>query len=224
MSTLINESKKAVSAVPEYFFVYGTLRDDDDSGATYTHGWHEGFDIAMHGRLKGARMYQERDKRYPFALLSQDDKDVMYGRLIRWHDAADRIERLAEADRIEGYYPDNPHASLYHRAVVSVDVIVKTTPENKEGRKGEVLEGTVAKVQERKACKFIKSVQAYMYHRLATNHSTSSSTAPASASSGKTAPPYWIKTGDWLERDRTHESTQDPWANGDGDVVSDGKA
>jgi len=43
---------------PLPFFVYGTLRDDDDSGAEWTAKFVKGASLCEPGTLRGARLYQ----------------------------------------------------------------------------------------------------------------------------------------------------------------------
>ncbi|CAK0843018.1 unnamed protein product [Prorocentrum cordatum] len=101
---------------PAGFFVYGTLRPDDDSGA----GWAAAFRAGMEAEaavLAGASLYL--DGGYPSVCLEHTRCEVR-GVLLRPLGGCDvqaaMSEKLAEADRIEGY------PGLYHRDVVLVSV------------------------------------------------------------------------------------------------------
>ena len=49
--------------------VYGTLRDDDDSGATWTQEFLSGVESARDGEVDGAAMYWSSEGLWPFAVL-----------------------------------------------------------------------------------------------------------------------------------------------------------
>eukprot|EP01084_Bolivina_argentea_P190211 326935_1 len=72
----------------ECFFVYGILRDDDDSGALSTVQWRSGCN-AMNGnyKLMGYKMYKKKNLNYPFAIKSNNDKDFIVGRIISFNDS-----------------------------------------------------------------------------------------------------------------------------------------
>lgn len=56
----------------EYLAVYGTLRDDDDSGAPWTRAFLAGKADACDGRVHGARMYWDVSKvNYPYVMLDK---------------------------------------------------------------------------------------------------------------------------------------------------------
>jgi len=96
------------------FFVYGTLRPDDDSGAAWTKAFCEGLDSEP-ALLPGASLYV--DGRYPAVCLEQTRCSVR-GVLLTpsSKDKANVLGlKLKEADRIEGY-PD-----LYQRTVALVE-------------------------------------------------------------------------------------------------------
>jgi gamma-glutamylcyclotransferase (GGCT)/AIG2-like uncharacterized protein YtfP len=94
----------------EGFFVYGTLRPDDDSGAAWTKPFIEGMQ-AQAAFLSGASLYI--DGCYPAVCLEETVCSVR-GVFLSPSSTADFQSKLAEADRIEGY-PD-----LYDRIVVRV--------------------------------------------------------------------------------------------------------
>lgn len=96
------------------FFVYGTLRPDDDSGAS----WTKHFCAGLHAEgatLPGASMYI--DGSYAAVSLERTRCSVRGVLLIVPEGAAAAklfTEKLSEADQIEGY------PSLYDRAIVTV--------------------------------------------------------------------------------------------------------
>lgn len=95
---------------PVGFFVYGTLRPDDDSGASWTQKFCEGMD-AEAAFLDGASLYI--DGTYPAVCLEQTKCSVR-GVLLTPSNLA---SKLKEADKIEGY-PD-----LYERAVATIRTV-----------------------------------------------------------------------------------------------------
>mmetsp|Transcript_125275 Transcript_125275/g.267418 ORF Transcript_125275/g.267418 Transcript_125275/m.267418 type:complete len:657 (-) Transcript_125275:116-2086(-) len=105
----------------EGFFVYGTLRPDDDSGAGWTEGFCKGLRVES-AILQGASLYIEGH--YPALCLEQTRCRVRGVFLSPEQEANPEggccsdvlASKLAQADGIEGY-PDN-----YHRTVVEVQV------------------------------------------------------------------------------------------------------
>lgn len=95
---------------PVGFFVYGTLRPDDDSGASWTKAFCEGM-AAEAAALPGASLYV--DGSYP-AVNFEETRCSVRGVLLKPEDPSAFPGKLAEADKVEGY-PD-----LYERAVVPV--------------------------------------------------------------------------------------------------------
>jgi len=102
----INDARCAA----EGFFVYGTLRPDDDSDASWTKSFCEGLSSQV-AFLPGASLYI--DGSYPAVCLEQTQCSVR-GFFLEPTVATGIAAKLLDADRIEGY-PD-----LYHRAVVNV--------------------------------------------------------------------------------------------------------
>jgi NAD-dependent deacetylase len=96
------------------FFVYGSLRPDDDSGASWTKKFTWKLD-ARPALLRGASLYQESYA----AVVFEETATAVRGMVLtvpaeKWQ------EKLAEADSIEGY-PD-----LYDRVVADVEVLDKS--------------------------------------------------------------------------------------------------
>jgi NAD-dependent deacetylase len=94
------------------FFVYGTLRPDDDSGAAWTEAFSKGVVSAQTARLAGASLYHEN---YPSVVL-EDTKMCVRGMLLRVQ-PTEWSAKLEEADKIEGY------PSLYDRSVETVQLL-----------------------------------------------------------------------------------------------------
>lgn len=102
-----------------FFFTYGTLRDDDDSGAPWTKQWIADC-VACNGTLHNAMMYQDPDVPYPYVVLSEGDGAVK-GRLVTFSDDDLFMKRLREADVIEGCVEGTPESECwYHRVVLPV--------------------------------------------------------------------------------------------------------
>ena len=100
--------------IPTGFFVYGTLRPDDDSKASWTKSFNEGLEAEV-AYLPGASLYI--DGRYPAVCFEQTSCSVR-GMLLKpaagGSGAGLLASKLTEADQIEGY-PD-----LYSRTVATV--------------------------------------------------------------------------------------------------------
>jgi gamma-glutamylcyclotransferase (GGCT)/AIG2-like uncharacterized protein YtfP len=97
-------------SIAEGFFVYGTLRPDDDSGATWTKAFSEGMESEV-AFLSGASLYI--DGSYPAVSLEQSPYSVR-GVFMKPVTGTALSAKLVEADRIENY-PD-----LYDRTVMAV--------------------------------------------------------------------------------------------------------
>lgn len=111
--------------LPQSFFVYGTLRDDDDSGAKWTKKWCRDISHACNAKVYGFKMYKCRKLKYPFALRTNNDNDFMIGRLITFNDKDLFYHKLFEADQIEDYddtHPDDQE-NEYIRSIVDVKIM-----------------------------------------------------------------------------------------------------
>ena len=89
--------------LPSRFFVYGTLRDDDSSGAPWTKPFTKGVSQAFDAKVFGFRMYKSRRLKFPFAVRTNNAKDFMVGRVLQWNDRHKFHEKLLIADKIEDY-------------------------------------------------------------------------------------------------------------------------
>lgn len=100
--------------IPTGFFVYGTLRPDDDSKASWTKSFNEGLEAEV-AYLPGASLYI--DGRYPAVCFEQTSCSVR-GMLLKpaagGSGAGLLASKLTEADQIEG------HPDLYSRTVATV--------------------------------------------------------------------------------------------------------
>ena len=111
-----------------YFFVYGSLRPDDDSGQPWTKTAVSGLN-AQRARLSRARMYH--DYNYACIVLDSEEfssKDCITGYVLSTND--DRLfrEKLQLFDQIEGYRGPNSSHNYYDRAVVDVELLDKENP------------------------------------------------------------------------------------------------
>lgn len=105
-----HEKSIGICSIAEGFFVYGTLRPDDDSGATWTKAFSEGMESEV-AFLSGASLYI--DGSYPAVSLEQSPYSVR-GVFMKPVTGTALSAKLVEADRIENY-PD-----LYDRTVMAV--------------------------------------------------------------------------------------------------------
>merc|ERR1719277_2679229 len=124
-----SQQELSVGGEPAAFFVYGSLRPDDDSRMPWTQAFVQGMD-SIPAKLRGARMYEdtyasvvlghntvvgrtaEQEKPYADSLVQSEDEIV--GILLVPKDKSPEAfaRKLRDADRIEGY------PSLYRRAMV----------------------------------------------------------------------------------------------------------
>ena len=101
--------------------VYGTLRDDDDSGAPWTTAFIANRKAALPGRVRGVRLFHIAHLNYPCAIVSNDPQHHIHVRLLQW-DASSFPAKLREADLIEGYREDDEDGSEYVRRKVDVEL------------------------------------------------------------------------------------------------------
>jgi len=106
-----------------FIFAYGTLRDDDNSGAPWTKPWIQGV-IGQDAFVRGVRLFQEEGVTWPYVVLSPSQRDVVHGRLLHWKDGDTFAARLRASDEIEEYEPGNSF-SLYQRTVIKVYLSTK---------------------------------------------------------------------------------------------------
>ena len=99
----------------ETLFCYGTLRGDyskdgDRWGITKIKGveWE-------YGKIKGFRLYQDKGLFYPFAIKTNNKKDIIYGCIIKCNSKELFDIVLKRCDRIEGY--DGTMNGLYNRSL-----------------------------------------------------------------------------------------------------------
>jgi len=93
-----------------YFFVYGTLRPDDNSKAPWTQKFLKNM-IYGKARIRGARLYVDS---YPVVLYPDKDataSDIVTGYVVTTQDDALLAEKLRYADDVEG------HPTHYQRIV-----------------------------------------------------------------------------------------------------------
>merc|ERR1719195_1869213 len=58
--------------LPQRFFVYGTLRDDDNSGALWTSSFTKGVSHAFDAKVYGFKMYRSKRHKFPFAIRTHN--------------------------------------------------------------------------------------------------------------------------------------------------------
>ena len=163
-----------MSKAIRYFFVYGSLRPDDDSGQSWTKSAVSNLH-AQKARLCNAKLYQEE---YACAVLldSSSSKssgcgindNCIVGYVLSTNDEQLFKEKLRMFDEIEGYYSSSSNNNEYDRTVRDVELIPSTKTDGNNSSIGKT-----------------RSVKAYVYHR--TNQCDRKKLIPS---------------GDWLHRER----------------------
>lgn len=102
--------------------VYGTLRDDDDSGASWTSSFIANRTSACSGIVRGAKLYWAHKLNYPCALVTNNTNDHIHVRVMTFGTGEEWTRKLVEADRIEGYDLEAEGRSEYVRRRVIVEV------------------------------------------------------------------------------------------------------
>merc|ERR1719242_2575235 len=115
------QSKKHSRSNVNRFFVYGTLRDDDNSGAPWTAYWTKNASFCSYAKVYGFKMYKSKKLNYPFALQTNNPNDYITGRLLQWNHKATFDQKLLEADHIENY--DENSFDGYTRSIMDVEII-----------------------------------------------------------------------------------------------------
>eukprot|EP01083_Nonionella_stella_P171169 584087_1 len=127
--TASSSSSTTDEQLPRRFFVYGTLRDDDDSNACWTKSFVKDC-IGQDALLYGFKLYKLSQANYPFALKTNSN-DCVVGRLLYWNEDREFfVEKLQIADGIEGYHEADSEHNLYQREVV--DVVIAGTKETEK--------------------------------------------------------------------------------------------
>ena len=180
--TIVKKQQKnmiIMSKAIRHFFVYGSLRPDDDSGQSWTKNAVSGL-LAQRAKLFNAKLYQEE---YACAVLldssssSSSDSSVnsngnyIIGYVLSTNDEQLLKEKLQLFDEIEGYNYDGSSNNLYDRIVKDVELIPFTTDGSNNNNNS----------KESKT----ESVKAFVYHR--TNQCDRKKLIPS---------------GDWLQRER----------------------
>ncbi|CAF1101960.1 unnamed protein product [Rotaria sordida] len=81
---------------------YGTLRDDDNSGALWTKNFIKGISHATTGRIVGYQLLGHPIITYPFAIYTGNPNDSIVVRLLSWPSKEQFKEKIEQADIIEG--------------------------------------------------------------------------------------------------------------------------
>jgi gamma-glutamylcyclotransferase (GGCT)/AIG2-like uncharacterized protein YtfP len=111
-----------MSGDPTAVFSYGTLRGDFSEDGDRWGLLRISNGTWKRGKVKGYRLYQERDNLYPFAAETGKDDDVLQGTLLQWSDLEIANAAIAHCDMIEGFDPEEPLDGLYMRNVVAVEI------------------------------------------------------------------------------------------------------
>jgi hypothetical protein len=116
------------------FATYGTIRDDDDSGAEWTRRFLVGLvPPARSATVRGFAMWRNKRDNWPWALRTDVDTDFIRVRLLGFSAPTDPravadakfARKLAEADEIEQYTPGGGGGAaegLYDRTVVTAEL------------------------------------------------------------------------------------------------------
>ena len=127
-----SSSLPSIPSRPRHLFTYGTLRDDDNSGASWTKPFVKGS-VAWDGECSGLLLFQRvSGAEYPGGELVEQDPaadervPVAKGRILSWQewewDAPVFSSKLASADSIEAYDESDPEESFYLRSIVRVSI------------------------------------------------------------------------------------------------------
>lgn len=124
MSSSSQQPAPAALPAARLFATYGTIRDDDDSGAEWTRAFLRGLvPPARTGAVRGFAMWRNARDNWPWAVpvdsATDGDTSVITVRALNFGDSAAAFAaKLAEADEIEGYRPDG--SGQYDRVVVDI--------------------------------------------------------------------------------------------------------
>eukprot|EP01084_Bolivina_argentea_P132385 233627_1 len=105
--------------LPTRFFVYGSTRDDDDSGNTWTAKFVQGCIKAYDAKIYGHKIYKRIDQNFPFSIKTNNAKDFVVGRVLEFEKDL-FLKKLTHADYINGYDPNrNENENYYQRVIVN---------------------------------------------------------------------------------------------------------
>eukprot|EP01083_Nonionella_stella_P065725 172404_1 len=111
--------------LPHRFFVYGTLRDDDESEKKWTARF-ASLGKASNAKLYGYKMYQNKsaDDPFAFAVRTDNNNDCIAGRILTFDNTNLFNTKLFDADQFYGYKrnPHHPEKALVNRTIVNVDI------------------------------------------------------------------------------------------------------
>lgn len=99
LKDLLKLAPKSPSGEIKHLAVYGTLRDDDDSGSSWTATFLQGLKSSQSATVSGFEMWQTRDRRWPLAFPSLDPNETICVRMLEFADQFE--EKIIEADEIE---------------------------------------------------------------------------------------------------------------------------
>ena len=115
-----NQDKKEDSVVVSRIAVYGTLRDDDNSGAAWTKEFVA--DASAYSAIVSSFiMMLEEQTAWPFAFPSNSRHDCIVIRLLHWSDPQTFQQKLKLADSIEDFDPSAPPLTPSALASILVD-------------------------------------------------------------------------------------------------------
>ena len=97
-----------VSKPKNCFFVYGTLRDDEEEMGDCWH-WTQGADSAHLAIVYGFKMYGGQNAGFPGAKKTNTNSDYMFGRVVQFENDELFKQKMESADGIEGYNPDSEY-------------------------------------------------------------------------------------------------------------------
>eukprot|EP01084_Bolivina_argentea_P268093 455272_1 len=112
-----------IDNLPRHFFFYGTVQDNaanTEHAGPWTNDFVTDCIEARTANLYGYKMYQNISESYPFLLKTNNPKQFIIGRLMKFKD--DKFySKLKHSDHINGYSPDNDsNKNLFTRCVVNV--------------------------------------------------------------------------------------------------------
>ena len=206
----------------QHLAVYGTLRDDDDSGAEWTVPFLAGLVSARSGLVDGAELYRSNEGPWPFAMLhpraaalreeyalptaaaatsldadSADASSVLHVRVLNFGGAAEFAVKLRAADVIEGFNPAQPHSNEYVRR----KVWVRIEPDSSATTAASAASPAVAAAAPQRVAAWIYVKEAGLTREV---HSD------AACASQLLAGHERLRHGDWMKRDRQRHGGQKP--------------
>eukprot|EP01084_Bolivina_argentea_P070882 128887_1 len=114
MNNSANDNKNVAESSENSFFVYGILRDDDNSNSEWKSVFLSGC-LTSNGKLNGYKMYEDKLTDFPFLLKTDDKNDIIFGTILTCKNNTTFKEKLTDSDQMYGYgfYDNIERASVF---------------------------------------------------------------------------------------------------------------